>query len=225
MNRREFAAALAALAAMPTAIGGTALASTQGASGHPRLLVSSAEWTSLATRRKADPDLDRFVALVLDRARKDLDRPQLERKLDGRRLLGVSREFIRRVLQWAFAFRTTGDVVFLDRARREMLAVAAFPDWNPSHYLDVAEMTAGMAIGYDWLFNELPADARATIRQAIVGNGIGQARNGHKTFRFTNNWSQVCIGGMVLGALAVRDDEPALARDLWRRRRRTSSSD
>lgn len=214
MNRREFAAALAALAAMPTAIGGAALASTQGASGHPRLLVSSAEWTSLATRRKADPDLDRFVALVLDRARKDLDRPQLERKLDGRRLLGVSREFIRRVLQWAFAFRTTGDVVFLDRARREMLAVAAFPDWNPSHYLDVAEMTAGMAIGYDWLFNELPADARATIRQAIVGNGIGQARDGHKTFRSTNNWSQVCIGGMVLGALAVRDDEPALARDL-----------
>jgi hypothetical protein len=208
MNRREFTAAAAAFAALPVA------ASAQGASGHPRLLVGAAEWASLAARRRADPDLDRFATLLLDRARRDLNQPQLERKLDGRRLLGVSREFIRRVLQWSFAFRTTGDVAFLDRARREMLAVSAFPDWNPSHYLDVAEMTAGMAIGYDWLFDDLPADARANIRQAIVGNGIAQARQGHPTFRWTNNWNQVCIGGMVLGALAVRNDEPELARDV-----------
>ena len=30
-----------------------------------------------------------------------------------------------------------------------MLAIAQFADWNPSHFLDVAEMTMGMAIGYD----------------------------------------------------------------------------
>lgn len=214
MNRREFAAALASLAVLPSAFGGTAVASAAGASGHPRLLVSLAEWSSLAARRKADADLNRFATLLLDRARRDLNLPQLERKLDGRRLLGVSREFIRRVLEWSFAYRTTGDAAFLDRARREMLAVAAFADWNPSHYLDVAEMTAGLAIGYDWLFDELPADARAKIRQAIVEKGIGQARYGHRTFKSTNNWSQVCIGGMVLGALAVQEDEPDLARDL-----------
>jgi oligo-alginate lyase len=214
MNRRSFAAALASLAALPTALGGIGGARAQGASGRASLLVSAAEWASLAARRAADPDLERFVALLLDRARKDLDRPLLERKLDGRRLLGVSREFIRRTLQWAFAFRATGDAVFRDRARQEMLAVAAFADWNPSHFLDVAEMTAGMAIGYDWLRDALPPDARAAIRRAIVDKGIGQARNGHPTFRMTNNWNQVCIGGMVLGALAVKNDEPDLARDL-----------
>ena len=214
MHRREFVAAVASLAALPSAFGGTAVALTEGTSGHPRLLVSLAEWTGLAARRKADPDLDRFATVLLNHARKDIEQPPLERKLDGRRLLGVSREFIRRVLIWAFAYRTTGDAAFRDRARREMLAVAAFADWNPSHYLDVAEMTAGMAIGYDWLFNDLPADERTNIRQTIVGKGIGQARHGHKTFRSTNNWSQVCIGGMVLGALAVQEDEPELARDL-----------
>lgn len=214
MNRRELAAALASLAVLPTAFGGTLVASPAGAVGHPRLLVSLAEWSSLAARRAADPDLNHFATLLLDRARRDLSQPQLERKLDGRRLLSVSREFIRRVLEWSFAYRVTGDAAFLDRARREMLAVAAFADWNPSHYLDVAEMTAGLAIGYDWLFNELPADERTKIRQAIVEKGIGQARYGHRTFRSNNNWSQVCIGGMVLGALAVQEDEPDLARDL-----------
>jgi len=214
MNRREFIVALSSLATLPVAFGDTSAAATRGTSRHSSLLVSPTEWTSLAVRRTADPDLNRFAALLLDRARRDLDRPQLEHKLDGRRLLGVSREFIRRVLQWAFAYRTTGDTTFLDRARQEMLAVAAFANWNPSHYLDVAEMTAGMAIGYDWLFDDLPPDERAKMRQAIVEKGISQARYGHKTFKSTNNWNQVCIGGMVLGALAVQEDEPELARDL-----------
>ncbi len=214
MNRREFAAAVAALAVLPAANGSPAVAAAQGVAAHPRLIVGADAWTSLAARRKADPDLDRFATLLLERARRDLERPTLEYKLEGRRLLGVSRELIRRVLQWAFAYRVAGDAVFLDRARREMLAVAAFADWNPNHYLDVAEMTAGLAIGYDWLFDDLPADARTKIRQAIVEKGIAQARHGHKTFKSTNNWNQVCIGGMVLGALAVQEDEPELARDL-----------
>ncbi len=216
MKRREFLTVLALLSAQIAACRSAPMAVASNAdSSHPRLLVSESEWASLAARRRADPDLDRFATLLLARARKDLALPPLERKLEGRRLLGVSREFIRRTLEWAFAYRVTGEAVFLDRARREMLNVAAFPNWNPDHYLDVAEMTTGLAIGYDWLFNDLPASDRATLRATIVNKGIAQARNGHKTFRHTNNWNQVCIGGMVLGALAVQEDEPELARDLF----------
>ncbi|GAB2896806.1 hypothetical protein GCM10027046_27880 [Uliginosibacterium flavum] len=181
---------------------------------HPRLIASRADWQQLATRRASDPDLNRLVELLLERARADLKREPVERKLQGRRLLEVSREFIRRSLLWSFAYRVTGERVFLDRARREMLAVSAFPDWNPSHYLDVAEMTAGLAISYDWLYHDLAPEDRNTLRRALVDKGIAQARNGHKTFTMTNNWGQVCIGGMVLGALAVEEDEPELARDL-----------
>ncbi|WP_175541784.1 heparinase II/III family protein [Polaromonas sp. YR568] len=180
----------------------------------PLLLASEADWSSLPDRRKADPDLDRFTAALLARARSDIALAPLEHKLEDGRLLGVSREFIRRSLQWAFAYRVTKERGFLDRARQEMLAVAAFSDWHPDTYLDLAEMTTGMAISYNWLLNDLPADDRATLRAAIVNKGIAQARNGHITFRSTNNWNQVCIGSMVLGALAVQEDEPALAADL-----------
>ncbi|GAB4056949.1 heparinase II/III domain-containing protein [Uliginosibacterium sediminicola] len=181
---------------------------------HPRLIAGQADWQMLAARRGTDADLNRLIELLLERARNDLKREPVERKLIGRRLLDVSREFIRRSLLWSFAYRITGESVFLDRARREMLAVAAFSDWHPEHYLDVAEMTAGMAISYDWLYHDLPADERATLRRAIVDKGIAQARKGHKTFSMDNNWGQVCIGGMVLGALAVEEDEPALCADL-----------
>lgn len=212
-NRRE---AISCLIAAGLVASDRALAQVElpVVSPHPRLIASSAHWSELKARRNSDPDLERFTGLLLQRATSDLGKPPVERILQGRRLLGVSREFIRRTLLWAFAFRLTGEQRFLDRARKEMLAVAAFSDWHPDHFLDVAEMTTGMAICYDWLFDDLPPLERATMRRAIVDKGIAQARNGHKTFSLTYNWGQVCIGGMVLGALAVYEDEPDLARDL-----------
>jgi hypothetical protein len=225
MIRRDFLTTLALLGTPLAACAGAPGASPPAVvPGHPRLLAGAAEWGSLDARRKADPDLDRFAVLLLQRARRDVALPPLERRLEGRRLLGVSREFIRRTLEWSFAWRVTGDPVFLARARREMSAVANFADWNPDHFLDVAEMTAGMAVGYDWLFDDLPADERAAFRVAIVDKGIAQARHGHRTFRWENNWSQVCIGGMVLGALAVLEDAPDLARDLFAAARRDVGS-
>jgi len=217
MQRRQFLTTLLLLTGLPAACKSPADPHGEPRSNwpvHPRLIATPAEWQKLESRRSTDPALDAFVILLLARARADLKREPLGRKLEGRRLLGVSREFIRRILLWAFAFRISGEHIFLDRARREMLAVAAFDDWHPEHYLDVAEMTTGLALGYDWLFDALPADARSTIRHAIVDKGIAQARHGHKTFLMNNNWGQVCISGMVLGALAVAEDEPELAADL-----------
>lgn len=208
------------LASLPGALALCALdrpaqaATAPATPGQPRLGATPQDWATLEERRKADPDLDRLVVALLERARKDLPLAPLERKLEGIRLLWVSREFIRRGLQWAFAYRLTGEAVFLDRARREMLAVSAFSDWHPAHFLDVAELTAGMAMTYDWLQADLSPDEQAQVRKALVDLGIAQARRGHKTFRVENNWAQVCLGGMVLGALAVEPDQPGLASDL-----------
>jgi hypothetical protein len=207
IDRRAVLTALATCATVPAA----ALGQRRLLPPHPRLLATDDDWARLEVGLAAEPDLKRLVTRLLARAEKDLVLPAVERKLEGRRLLGVSREFLRRMLSWGFAHRMTGQVDYLDRARREMVQVAGFADWNPSHFLDVAEMTAGMAIGYDWLHRDIPPEERARLRRAIVDKGIGQARNGHQTFRMRNNWGQVCIGGMMLGALAVAEDEPELA--------------
>ena len=207
LHRRALLSGLAASAALA----GEVSAQRTGMPAHPRLLVTAQDWQRLEARQASDPDLKLLVTRLLARAQKDLALPPLERKLEGRRLLGISREFIRRVLLWSFAYRLTGQAPYLERARAEMLQVARFPDWNPSHFLDVAEMTTGMAVGYDWLFGALPPQERVQLRRAIVDKGIAQVRNGHPTFKARNNWGQVCIGGMMLGALAVADEEPELA--------------
>ncbi len=184
---------------------------------HPRLLAVAADWRIIAERRAREPDFAELAGWIIRHARAAADLPPVERVQTGRRLLAVSRETLRRVLHHAAAFRMTGDRVFVEAARREMLAASAFSDWNPSHFLDVGEMSAALGIGYDWLFDELDNGTRATIRAAIVRHGLqpALARTPAKFFYTArHNWNQVCLGGLALGALAIAEDEPALAGEM-----------
>jgi oligo-alginate lyase len=179
---------------------------------HPRLIATSSAWSQLREQAEIDGELRAFIGGVIDRAREVLPAPELQRRMQGRRLLGVSRETLRRVLLCSFAYHWTGDRAFLDRARADLLAVAAFDDWNPSHFLDVAEMATAVALGYDWLHADLTHKDLGVLRQALIQKALLHGRNGHSSFRAQNNWSQVCIGGLALAALAIGDLEPDLAR-------------
>lgn len=185
--------------------------------GHPRLLATTSDWAHLKARLAVAPGLVAYHAALLAAARRELPEPPVDDVKTGRRLLAVSRQVVQRVLLLAYAWRTTGDERFARGAETEMLTVAAFPDWNPSHFLDVGEMTAALAIGYDWLFDALPSASRAIIRRAIVEKGLQPgrlvSRSGKGWSAAENNWNQVCFGGLTLGALAVADEmpEPAAA--------------
>jgi hypothetical protein len=182
---------------------------------HPRLLAVPDDWAELARRRAAEPELAAYHDALLAAARHELDQPPAHYQKTGKRLLAVSRAVVQRILLLAYAWRTTGDERFARRAETEMLAVAAFRDWNPSHFLDVGEMTAAFALGYDWTFDALTPAARATIRRAIVEKGLqpglAVAASGKDWPKAENNWNQVCFGGLTLGALAVADEEPVVA--------------
>ncbi len=180
---------------------------------HPRLLATAAELAELRPSLEGDRTRRMLADAVVAEAEVMLGLPPVTRTLTGRRLLGVSRQAVKRVITLAVASRLGGDRRFSRRAEQEMLAAAAFPDWNPDHFLDVAEMTLALALGYDWLHTELDAASRVTIRRAIVDKGVGlQFRSEHTGWiRSTNNWGQVCHGGLTAGALAVMEDEPDLA--------------
>jgi hypothetical protein len=180
---------------------------------HPRLLASRSDLARLPEHVNRDPLQRKLADLVVQQAKQLQDVAPVERKLTGRRLLGESRSCVERVLTLATAYHLTHDVKHAERCRKEMLAAARFRDWNPSHFLDVAEMTFALAIGYDWLYDHLDEASRREIRTAIVDKGVRvpfeTPYNGW--VRRTNNWGQVCHGGLTAGALAVLEDEPTLA--------------
>lgn len=180
----------------------------------PRLLITAEDWRDIRERRAREPEFAGICEGLVRQARAAAERPPLQRKMVGRRLLSVSSEALRRIFRHVAAYRLTEDRVFVEAARREMLAAAAFSDWNPAHFLDTAEMTAALAIGYDGLWEVLDAEARDRIRVAIRDLGLRPALTGKDSLFFyqaRNNWNQVCLGGLTLGALAIAEDEPDLA--------------
>ncbi len=183
--------------------------------GHPRLIVLNEDLARIRQFVADHPDARAVRDELRKSAEEILEAPTVVHALVGPRLLHQSRTCLSRVYTLALLYRLDGDARFARRAEKEMLAAAAFPDWNPRHFLDTAEMTHALAIGYDWLYDALPDVSRRAIRTAIVEKGLNpgaevyRRRKGWPLSR--HNWNQVCNGGMAIGALAVADEEPQLA--------------
>jgi len=187
--------------------------------GHPRILLLQGEEAAIRQTIGADKTWAGIHQAMIDEANNINTLAPVERIKTGRRLLAKSREALRRIFILSYAYRMSGNKQHANRAEKEMLAIAAFNDWNPSHFLDVGEMTMAMAIGYDWLYNQLPATSRTIIKNAIITKGIRPSQNptSNSWLRAEHNWNQVCNAGIAYGALAIYDEEPALARSIINR--------
>ncbi|MCX7047629.1 MAG: DNRLRE domain-containing protein [Candidatus Sumerlaeota bacterium] len=180
---------------------------------HPRIMASEHTFARVRQKVVSDPDMQDRWASLKSSADALLSQPPSTYIISTGRLLGVSRQVLGRVQTLAMAYRISGDAVYLRRAVAEMYAVSQFPDWHPSHFLDTAEMTAAVAIGYDWLYNDLVTSERLVLRTAIRDFGLKPGLAVYKggSGWGVNNWNQVCNGGMGMGALAIADDDPATA--------------
>lgn len=183
---------------------------------HPRLLLTDGDLDAMRTFVREWPNARKIDGIIMDFSNKCLARKPLERKMTGRRLLGISREALKRIFYLSYAYRMKGDARYAGRAEREMLALCRFPDWNPSHFLDVGEMTMAVAIGYDWLYDFLSDESRQLIATAIQEKGLKPSENKKDAWFFTssNNWNQVCNAGMVYGALVTYEHTPAYCKAL-----------
>jgi hypothetical protein len=181
---------------------------------HPRLLLTAGQEKLIQAKIENDKTAQKLHQALIAESDSLLTIAPVERIKIGKRLLDVSREALRRIFYLSYAYRITGQEKYLKRGEQEMLAIAAFSDWNPSHFLDTAEMTMGMAIGYDWMYDGLPPKSRDTIKAAIISKGvdtsIGEGKDGWS--RETNNWNQVCNAGMSFGAIATFEDDPVKAK-------------
>lgn len=184
--------------------------------GHPRLLLRDFESLKPASGAE-DPLRQALRENIIAAAGKMLEEPTTRHEIpDGLRLLFQSRIAFQHITTTALAYRLTGDTRFRDRAVSEMLAAASFPDWNPRHFLDVGEMSAALALGYDWLHDAMSPEERATVRKALMEKALHfgpSAYTGEQAWwaKSKMNWNQVCNSGLLAAALALADEEPEAA--------------
>lgn len=181
---------------------------------HPRLLLFDSDIQQIKGNIEKNQLWKKIDDVIQSESRKLFEVDVVKRIKTGRRLLAVSREALRRIFYLSYSYRITSDEQFKARAEKEMLAIADFEDWNPSHFLDVAEMTLAMAIGYDWLYHDLSESSRTKIKDAIIKKGIDTSfsTENNSWLSSGHNWNQVCNAGMAYGAIAVYEDMPEIAK-------------
>lgn len=206
------------IAALLTLSAGNALAQADLSrlADHPRLLLPKGAEKKLLKQINRDAVWKEIHTATLGEADRIITLPVNERIKTGMRLLAVSRENLRRIFILSYAYRMTGQEKYLVRAEQEMLKAASFSDWNPSHFLDVGEMTMALGVGYDWLYPALSEASRRTIREAIVEKGFKPSYDTAYNWFVDaeHNWNQVCNGGLAFGAIAVAESEPDWAQKI-----------
>jgi hypothetical protein len=188
--------------------------------GHPRLYITQESLNELRKHVRTDR-FENLYGMLIAQAQSYMCAPLVQRRIVGPRMLDQCQLCRRRVSLLAMAYLLSGEAAYAARAVQEMEAAAAFQDWNPSHFLDTAELACALGIGYDWLYDYMTPDQRTTIRTAIVKKGLepgaacyrGTEKFGWWT-KSSGNWNVVCTGGLSVGALAVADEEPALAAEI-----------
>jgi hypothetical protein len=184
---------------------------------HPRLMLKDRDLQQLKEQYKSDRALQKCVQDVLAEADGYLDKPALTYDKIGPRLLHVSRNCLHRIYALALAWRWTGDEKYARKAVENLLTVCAFKDWNPSHFLDTAEMSHAVGLGYDWLCPYLDGETREKIKAGLIKNGLEPGLSAYKKTWWAQsefNWNQVCNGGMIIGALAIAETDPAYAEQI-----------
>ncbi len=196
--------------------------------GHPRLVANAAQFSALASTN--DPMKIQVEQRIIATANSMLNTPLVPYAINGSEmnLLTTARAAFQDIVLAAMAYQLTHQAAFGDRARAELLNVAAYPDWNPIHFLDTGEVAMGVALGYDWIYDYLSPQDRTTIQQALITKALAFAPQIYgpmatnpaqlpSQFRWVlgeYNWNQVCNGGMLAAALAIADVQPVLARQV-----------
>ena len=159
---------------------------------------------------------------IIDKADTYLDKALVnpDDYADANVFLTASRNASEPMLNCSMAYLLTGNEKYAQRAWKEMDNVCGFTTWYPDHFLNVGEMTAGVAISYDMLYSYLTEEQKDKAKAAVAELGLAQAKKNyddpseycsdwsHTGFWvvLNTNWNLVCNGGIITGALMLADD-------------------
>lgn len=190
---------------------------------HPRLFYDADGFAALKKEVKEGTNINvvrlhKLTIEAADDAVNDTSKLRFVKDASNKRILHVSSKAENRMIPCAYAYRMTGKKWYLKKAEKDLLDVCSFPSWNEKHFLDVAEMATGVAITYDWLYNELKESTRETVAKALHDFALIQSRSKDKKitwwYKTKNNWNSICNAGVVCAAVATYEIYPELATEV-----------
>jgi hypothetical protein len=111
----------------------------------------------------------------------------------------------------AYAYAATHDGKYLDAmARKVAVNAAGWPDWNPGHPLDTAQVATAVSLAYGWSARRMTSAERASVSTALTSRMVmayscadGALAAKRST---TGNQNTVIASAATLAGLALRAD-------------------
>lgn len=191
---------------------------------HPRLIINKDDVERIQKSIKTDKNMAKWADNIMKNAYKTLSDPvyPYERYEDGKGQYQDIELCQNRLLTLGMAYQFTNDKRFAIRGFNEMEKICNFPTWNANYsYLDVGELCALLALGYDWLYDGLTESQRTFLEKTIIERGlnptfeiyygVSELTSYIAWTKSVGNINAVCNGGTALGAMAIFDKYPDIA--------------
>jgi len=136
---------------------------------------------------------------------------ELSKAAIAERSLSGVREMVQQALQHAFLYRVTASSTHLAEASAYLDAICAPKDWNPDHFLDVAETTFGVSVALHWLGNSVDQELKQKVRNTLQTHAFdtflkyASVEEGRFWTRGENNWTVVCNSALYVGSVLHPD--------------------
>lgn len=185
---------------------------------HPRIMATAADFARIRRDVKTDPHMKQWFedtkATADELIAKDLGEPP---EISD---FGKGNDMRDDITTIAMVYQITQDEKYAEYVRQYLLYACDIPKWGPAQFLDVVETSSGVCIGYDWIYNYLTPEERQKISSTIVTKALQPGLNTYRPDEpgawptRDTNWNVVCNGGMLMGAIAVADEDPATAEEI-----------
>lgn len=191
---------------------------------HPRLWLKDDDIIAIKKNISRNTDWANVNKIILDAADLAIVTKMPTHKIGSAAVaLYNQAEENRRLLFLSYAGRITKDKKYIQAATEELQSVALLEGWKSNRFSNnadgVAEVTMGMSLAFDCLYNYLDPESRTLITNAIISKGINLSLD-----TYYNSWlgesnekNQINNSAMICAAIAIYESNPKLAKQIINR--------
>lgn len=199
-------------------------ASVKKSVSHPRVAVSSEkEWGEIYNRLQAD-EQGRDIYNKLIASADEAAEAELYTELStGSEKEANERSIGDRIRLLAGAYKLSGDVKYLNRAKEWAEVVCGLSKYGNGYQLAAGHILKGMGCLYDWCYNDLSDDFKLKMRTSMVEKGallyraglVGEASQATWAYEYLSNVNFIANSGLITAGVALYDDDETGAAYDW----------
>lgn len=184
---------------------------------HPRIQASAADFSRISAEIQTDEYMSSWYDQIISAADKCISKPNIIYSFkNSNPLLMEAKGALEDMYALCMAYRISGNEKYFIRAWAMLENICSMGDWMPTNHLTPAEMSAVVAVGYDWLYDALGKQQREFIEKAVYNNAIydflrayrDQSSPMQNGMYVDMNHSVICNSGAFLTAMAFMDIYP-----------------